>query len=186
MLLPGLTTRLHGYVLSPWRSTYEASPVRGRERSQSRRSTSPWTVLSAAALTRASRVVRVAMCVLAASAAPALMHELLLRAQHLQAACAMHVLRLRACAPLSHPQHTAHSAQAAHTARTAPSTLSTTQASQQNGAYVHTMHVHVHVYLLVGAAVRAHGKHLDDQLLEKLDDRRVAQVVAPLLQRDRQ
>ena len=124
------------------------------------------------------------MCVLAASAAPALMHELLLRAQHLQAACAMHVLRLRACAPLSHPQHTAHSAQAAHTARTAPSTLSTTQASQQNGAYVHTMHVHV--YLLVGAAVRAHGKHLDDQLLEKLDDRRVAQVVAPLLQRDRQ
>ena len=125
MLLPGLTTRLHGYVLSPWRSTYEASPVRGRERSQSRRSTSPWTVLSAAALTRASRVVRVAMCVLAASAAPALMHELLLRAQHLQAACAMHVLRLRACAPLSLPQHTAHSAHAAHTARTASSTLST-------------------------------------------------------------
>ena len=101
--------------------------------------------------------------------------------QHVQCMCSgyVHALHYRT-------RSTRHTAHAAHTARTAPSTLSTTQASQQNGAYVHTMHVHVHVYLLVGAAVRAHGKHLDDQLLEKLDDRRVAQVVAPLLQRDRQ
>ena len=39
------------------------------------------------------------------------------------------------------------------------------------------------MHLLVGAAIRAHGEHIDDQLLEKLDDRRVAEVVAPLAQR---
>eukprot|EP00964_Phaeocystis_antarctica_P155258 scaffold124336_cov63-Phaeocystis_antarctica.AAC.3 len=89
----------------------------------------------------------------------------------------VHALHCRTRSTRRTAQHSAHTARTAHSINTEHSTGSTA-----DGAYVHTMRMH----LLVGAAVSTHGEHVDEQLLEQLDDRRVAEVVAALLQRHRQ